>query len=121
MYVPLCYILLILDVYFYPFVFLFIFIKLSSSKISFPYSLEVTILISHVAPYHVALVLDVCRFHPIPEKYSRLLKAVGLGKEKRTEIPRCLLCMRHWVRSFHNYYFMFLILFYDVEARVKTQ
>lgn len=74
-----------------------------------------------MAQYHVALVLDVCRFHPKPETFSRLLKTVRLGKEKRTEIPRCLLCMKHWVRSFHNYYFMFLILFYDVEVRVKTQ
>lgn len=89
----------ILDNYFYFFVFLFNFI----------YKKKFSVLKVRIIFLYVTLVVDVCRFHPIPEKFSILLKNDWDWKGEGIEIPKGLLCMRHWVRSFHNYYFIVLL------------
>lgn len=92
---------------FYPLVFVFNFIKLSLSKISFLHSLKVKIIFCMLLS--TMLLWDVCRLHPTPEKFSRLLKTFEIRQQERTGIPKCLLCRKHWVRSSHHYYFMFLL------------
>lgn len=83
-YVLLCCISLILNVYLYPLVFLFNLFSLL--KISFLASLKVKILVFVCCSRPCSLALDVCRLHPLPEKFSRLLKTVGIGREKGREV-----------------------------------
>lgn len=84
-YVPHCCSSLILGVYFYPLVFLFNFIKLSLSKISFLRSLKVKIIFCVLLS--TVLLWDVCRLHPTPEKFSRLLKTFEIRQQRGQEFP----------------------------------
>lgn len=86
---------------------------------SFLYLLKVTVVFLPVALYHAAVVLDVCRFCPIPETFSRLLKNTWDRKGEGTEIPRRLPCVRHRVRSCHNCYFIVRKWSYNVEAGLQ--
>lgn len=84
----------------------FCLILLSLLKIHFLDSLKVKIIFFHVVQYHAALVVGAYRLHLMPEKFSRWLKTIRIGREKGTGIPKCFLCMRSGP-------FTTIVLFYD--------
>lgn len=114
-YVLICYISLIPNIYLNPFVFLFNLFSLL--KISFLASLKVKISFCACCARPSSLALGVCRLHPIPENSSRLLKTVGIGREKGKEIPKCFLCVRSVLSQL--LFFMFHFSSWDSEARIR--